>query len=198
MRSSSFINFAVLIIIGAAAYFLTLYMDTRKPLIIKQSKPEIIIQPDAPIENFKTRQRTPEFSFKNIDGKTYSSSDFKNKIIILNFWASWCPPCLKEFPHFLTAAKEFENEIVFIGVSSDLNEEAINKYLSTLGDDVKNPNIFITFDKDQNITKNIFQVYGLPETILIDEKQIMRTKIIGADWDYNELKSNIKALKRQP
>lgn len=180
---SIIVNVAVLLIIAALGYAVTISLEHRTP---------IIAQPSTPIEAVKNQQPAPDFTFTTTDGKTHSLKDFKNKIVILNFWASWCPPCIKEFPHFIKAAKEFENDVIFIGVSSDLDEAAMTKFTDKLGD--LPPNTFITLDEDQSITKDTFQTYQLPETILIDQSQIMRTKIIGADWDYETLQQHIKAL----
>ncbi|MEZ5814558.1 MAG: TlpA disulfide reductase family protein [Alphaproteobacteria bacterium] len=190
MHKSPLVNFVLLACIAAAAYFFTLYLDTRTPPI------DIIIQPEAPIEDIEKGQEAPNFTFTDTNGKTHALRDFKGKIIILNFWASWCPPCIKEFPHFITAAKEFENDVVFIGISSDLNTESMNKFLDRLGADIKKQNILIALDEDQNITKNLFQTYRLPETVLIDVNQHMHTKIIGADWDYAALQKQIRTLQK--
>jgi thiol-disulfide isomerase/thioredoxin len=190
MHKSPLVNFVLLVCIAAAAYFFTLYLDTRQPAI------DIIVQPEAPIEDIEKGQEAPNFTFTDTNGKTHTLRDFKGKIIILNFWASWCPPCIKEFPHFITAAKEFENNVVFIGVSSDLNAEAMNRFLNKLDPEIEQPNVFITLDTNQNITKNLFQTYRLPETVLIDVNQHMHTKIIGADWNYSTLQKQIRTLQK--
>ena len=185
--AATIFNAALLIFLAALAYFVMLHFEHRKP--------QVIVQPNAPIENIAEGQIAPDFSFKALDGETYVLKDFKGKVVILNFWASWCPPCIKEFPHFLRAAKEFENDIIFIGVSSDLDHTSMMKFLDPMKNDIETPNIFITHDEDQSITKSLFQTYRLPETILIDGSQVMRTKLIGADWSYEDLKKHIDLLK---
>lgn len=186
-KPSPLLNACILVLIALAAYAITTNMD--------RATPDIIIAPQTPIESVETGQIAPNFAFTDSNGETHSLKDFEGKTIILNFWASWCPPCIKEFPHFLRAAKEYENDVIFIAVSSDLNSEAMNTFVNKLENDIKKPNIFITLDSDQNITKTLFQTYALPETILIDRHQIMRTKIIGADWDYSALKKQIDLLE---
>jgi len=60
------------------------------------------------------------WSLKNLDGKTVSLSDFKGKIVILNFWATWCPPCRAEIPDFINLQKEYESKgVAIIGLSLD-------------------------------------------------------------------------------
>jgi len=123
---------------------------------------------------------------------------FKGKVTLVDFWASWCSPCIKEFPNFLKAAQEFNDQIVFIALSSDLDEETMTKFLKKLAQTSESPlqqdNVFIALDTDQNITQDLFQVYRLPETILIDSNQRMRSKLIGANWEYVDLIKQIDAL----
>lgn len=180
------LNAFILILLAATAYAITVSMD--------RNTPNITIAPQTPIESVQTGKISPDFTFKDSNGKSRSLKEFKGKIIILNFWASWCPPCIKEFPHFLRAAKEFKDDVIFIAVSSDLNAEAMNTFVNKQKIDAQSANIFTTLDSDQKITKTLFQTYRLPETILIDRAQTMRTKIIGANWDYEDLQKQIEIL----
>lgn len=185
MRISSIINTCVLVAIAALGYLATTHFD--------QQTSKINIQPDAPVENITEGQAIPEFSFTATDGKTYTITDFKDKAIILNFWASWCAPCIKEIPHFIKAAQTYNDGVIFIGISSDIDEQAMKKFLKKHVT-AQEENMFFALDADSSITKNLFQTYSLPETILINKNLKMRTKIIGADWTYEDLKKQIEAL----
>ena len=62
----------------------------------------------------------PAWSLKDVDGKTVSSSDFKGKVVVLDFWATWCPPCKAEIPGFVALQKAYgEQGLVVVGVSLD-------------------------------------------------------------------------------
>ena len=64
--------------------------------------------------------KAPDFTLRNGDGESYSLSDFKGKMVILNFWATWCPPCKKEIPDFIELYKKYEDKgLVILGVSVD-------------------------------------------------------------------------------
>ena len=173
------LNLLIALAVGLATYALTLYFNNRTPQVTQAP-----ISVEAPIEG----EITPEFSFTDINGKTNNIRDFEGKKIILNFWASWCPPCVKEFPLFLKAAAENKADTVFIALSSDHDATTMNRFVEQL--DLENAdNVFIALDENTKITNQIFQTYRLPETILIDQNQKMQRKLIGADWDYETLQS---------
>jgi len=73
-----------------------------------------------------------EFSLPDELGKSHSISEWKGKIIIINFWATWCPPCLKEIPDFIALQKELSNkEVQFIGIAVE-DQQTVKDYLKTI------------------------------------------------------------------
>lgn len=180
------LNALILVIIALSAYSLTIYIDGRKPNIIEA--------PITPIKALEEQEKAPDFSFQTPDGKQHTLRDFEGKIVILNFWASWCPPCIKEFPHLLRAAEENPNDVILIALSSDLDEQSMSRFTKKLTIP-KTKNVFIALDQDQKITQGLFKTFKLPETILIDARQIPRQKIIGADWNYEDLDKQLELLQ---
>ncbi|MFN3700910.1 MAG: redoxin family protein [Alphaproteobacteria bacterium] len=143
----------------------------------------------------------PDFSFVRFGNDSNAAplqiSDFRGKTVVLNFWASWCPPCLVEFPHFLKLAEQYPDEVVFIGLSSDHDLAALERFLAKMRTEhptaMAQDNVLIALDDNGGITRGIFQTFRLPETILIDQNGVMREKLIGADWDYEDLERKIMA-----
>lgn len=182
-------NIAILIIIALATYGLTLYFGQT------EIKTVPIKTKTTPLLN----EQIPSFSFTTLDGKTHAIENFKDKIIILNFWASWCAPCVKEFPLLLNAAHENKNDLVLIALSSDIDENAIHNFIKKMKTkhDLKfnADNIFIAFDENQAITADIFGTFKLPETILIAPNQTMRHKFIGANWTKKDLQDWLEKLR---
>ncbi|MGH1397840.1 MAG: TlpA family protein disulfide reductase [Alphaproteobacteria bacterium] len=179
-------NIIIAAIITALAYGLTLYLGQTTPTITSVPTGE---------DSQKTNKTVPAFTFTDINGKPHNITDFKGKKIILNFWASWCAPCIKEFPALITAAHNAPDDTILIALSSDLDEAAIhtfiNKMKATQNSAFTAPNILIALDKDQAITGGLFQTYKLPETILIDANQTMRHKFIGANWTLEDLEKHL-------
>ncbi len=182
------LNIFIALCIGLLTYGLTIYMDSSKPKVM-----ELPIETEAP----KAGEQTPAFSFTDIFDKTHSVKDFKGKIVILNFWASWCPPCVKEFPLLLETAAAHKDDVVLIALSSDHDAAAMDKFITKLGKkfDLKSiPNVFIALDENTQVTQGLFQTFRLPETIIIDREQNLREKLVGANWTRAELKEIINSM----
>lgn len=168
-------NLIILAIIAAATYALTLYLGQGTNLLPASATKD-------------TNQSVSYFEFTDINGRAHEITDFKGKKVILNFWASWCAPCIKEFPILLDAAHD-NPDTVLIALSSDLNEEAITKFMAKTAFKFDAPNILIALDTDQAITSGIFNTFKLPETLIIDEDQTIRHKFIGANWSAQDLQN---------
>lgn len=182
----------ILILIGfiLAGFAMTwgLDHDTRPA----QTAPVIAAEPldnQAPV---------PDIEFTDINGQTHKISTYAGKVVILNFWASWCAPCVVEFPKLVELASRNEN-YVLIALSSDIGDEQIHKFLVKQPDDIKakmaSKNVIVARDPKGKMTKDIFQTYKLPETILIDRKGRMAKKIVGdTDWLGEDIKTELSRL----
>lgn len=134
------------------------------------------------------------FSFTDLNGQTHDVRDFKGKIIVLNFWASWCAPCKKEFPLLLDIAHDYPDDVVLVALSSDIDPQAIGTFLKTQ-ENVAAPNIFISHDPNQATTMGKFGVDALPVTWIIDQKQQLKNELTGAAWTKDALTGIIDDLQ---
>ncbi len=118
----------------------------------------------APTKAEKDRKAAPEFELKDADGKTVRLSDYKGKVVLLDFWASWCGPCKIEIPWFIDFERKYKDKgFAVIGVSMDEEGwQAVKPFVSELA-----INYRILQGND-----SIAQLYGgvdaLPTTFLID------------------------------
>jgi cytochrome c biogenesis protein CcmG, thiol:disulfide interchange protein DsbE len=120
----------------------------------------------------------PKFSVTTEDGRTMTARDFGGKILVLNFWATWCPPCVEETPSLNALHKELGDEgVVVLGVSVDKNDAVYRRFVQAHG---------ISFPTARDPEAKIPSQYGTykyPETYIIDGRGRVVQKVIGAtNW----------------
>lgn len=117
-----------------------------------------------------------------MDGKNFKSADYKWQKRIVHFWASWCAPCLIEFPDLMDLSKNNPDNPVFAVAVQD-EKEKIKLFLQKNKIAVPD-NVIIIDDKDWAITKDIFGVKKLPESVVIDFDNAIASHFKGAkdDW----------------
>ena len=133
------------------------------------------------------------FDLQSLDGKQIKVADKlkTKKLILINFWATWCPPCIKEIPDLIKLEKKFENEIEIIFVSVDANPtKVIPNFLKK--NNLENFQTYI--DKKLNLTKQL-GVKVMPTTLIINEGPYELSRVVGyIDWLNEELLKELKNL----
>jgi len=128
-----------------------------------------------------------------IDGKSSRLTDMRGKLVVLNFWASWCPPCVEETPSLIQLQQRIASRNgVVLGVSVDEDESAYVKFIHDHE---------INFPTSRDSSKKSALEYGTvmyPETYIIDRKGKILRKIIGPqDWNSAEMSAYFDAILGQ-
>ena len=129
------------------------------------------------------------FSFE-LNGKPALLSDLRGKVVVLNFWATWCPPCVEETPSLVALQREIESKGgVVLGVSVDKDAQAYTQFLQTSGID------YPTYrDPDSKIPSE-YGTFVYPETYIIDQQGKIARKLVGAqDWTSPEMTAYLNSL----
>lgn len=159
--------------------------------------------PSAAPQTGKTNsfKQSPSFTFTDIDGKERRIEDFRGSVVLLNFWATWCTPCVKEFPALLRLVGSMNGKITLIALSSDRDEDAIRHFLDELkkqqdlADILSSPQTVIALDRRGEITYNLFGTRRFPETVILSPGGAMIQKIVGEiDWNSIATKACLNAL----
>lgn len=117
---------------------------------------------EQPAAREPNRPAAPDFTFTTFDGQQLSLADFKGQAVVLNFWASWCPPCRTEMPYFETTYRAYQDRgVVFIGLAIQDDPEASRAFLEELG--ITYPN---GPDEGDEINRR-YGLFGLPTTVFI-------------------------------
>lgn len=134
----------------------------------------------AKYEPLTVGKEAPDFSLPNLEEKTVRLSDYRGKVVFLNFWATWCKPCREEMPSMDVLYKNFEREgLVVLAVSIDrvTTKKDIPPFIS--GMNLTFPVLVDSWGQ----TDKRYKLMGVPETYIIDQQGILREKIIGPrDW----------------
>jgi thiol-disulfide isomerase/thioredoxin len=105
-----------------------------------------------------------------------SLTDFKGKILLVNIWATWCAPCVKEFPSMKALVEHFKGEVAILAVSHDKTREDIDSFIASFGGLPED--FVVVWDKDKKVAK-MFGTDVLPETYLLGKDQKLLRKIAG-------------------
>lgn len=134
--------------------------------------------------------RAPSFSILTDDGRQISTSEFGGKVLVLNFWATWCPPCIDELPSLDAMAKQLAPKgVVVLGVSVDRNMAAYERFRkqAKIG--------FLTARDPEARISAAYGTFKYPETYVIDSRGRVRQKHIGPrNWMEPELIQSIESL----
>jgi cytochrome c biogenesis protein CcmG, thiol:disulfide interchange protein DsbE len=131
----------------------------------------------------------PEFTVQDDDRKV-SLSQFRGQVVVLNFWATWCPPCIEETPSLVVMQERLKTKgVTVLAVSVDADETAYRRFLKEHG-----VSLLTVRDPDQK-TSNLYGTFKFPETYVIDRSGVMRRKFIGAvDWTEPEITDFLSRL----
>jgi peroxiredoxin len=149
-----------------------------------------VVYPTLEVRIVNAGDTAPNFSIVTESGRTVTRSDFGGKLLVLNFWASWCPPCITELPSLNEFAQEYKDQgVVVIGISNDKNENLYKRFLTQR---------HVAFDTARDPEADISASYGtfqIPETYLIDRNGKVLEKVISnQDWMDPQFLARVKSM----
>jgi thiol-disulfide isomerase/thioredoxin len=138
-----------------------------------------------------TPQPAPEFSFTDLSGKPAALTDFRGKFVLLNLWATWCQPCLKEMPSLAALQARLGPSLVVVAVSEDHGgATVVEPFIAKLGLD----KLKVYLDP-KSAAIHAFAAQGLPTSFLIDGDGKVLGKVEGgADWDSDKMRAVLAKL----
>ena len=148
------------------------------------------VVPYFQVFNVEIGDRAPDFNLAADDGSGFSLGDYQGKLVLLNFWATWCPPCVQEMPSLNALHERFQDRgLVVLGVSVDEDQQAYQQFVERLG---------IVFPTVLDPARQVSNRYGTlkyPETYLINREGVVIRKYIGEeDWSRPEIVNYIGSL----
>ncbi len=122
----------------------------------------------------RSGEPTPLFSAKNLHGEMVNLADYRGKLVVLNFWATWCGPCRSEMPAIEAASERYRGQpVVFVGVNVQESAELAAKFVEEF-----KLTFSILLDPSGTVS-GVFRVRSLPSTFFIDQAGILREQFTG-------------------
>lgn len=130
-----------------------------------------------------------DFSVQDSDHQV-SLNQFRGQLVILNFWATWCPPCEQELPSMIDMQNRMRGRgVVVLGVSIDVDEDTYHRFLKQ-----RNVN-FVTVRDPERKVADMYGTFGWPESYVIDRQGVLRRKVVGPiNWDSPEVMQFLSKL----
>lgn len=136
----------------------------------------------------------PDFTLDTLDETKVTLSDLRGKIVVINLWATWCPPCRAEMPALENAYKQYKDSgVVVLGlnVTNQDSEKDIPPFVDEFG--LTFP---ILLDRDGSVSA-LYQLKGLPTTYFVNREGIIRTVVVGGPMNETFIRSKIEALLQE-
>jgi peroxiredoxin len=123
-----------------------------------------------------------EFTVQDADHQV-SLNQFRGQVVIVNFWATWCPPCTEELPSLMDMQNQLRSRgVVVLGVSIDVDSDAYHRFLKQ-----RNVNFVTVLDPEQKVA-GMYGTSGWPESYIIDRQGVLRRKVVGPiNWNSPEV-----------
>ncbi|QOV10542.1 peroxiredoxin family protein [Viridibacillus arvi] len=185
--------FALLIIAAMIGIAVTNFVKTKVAEEQKVDTRATIVEDTLGVKSgLAIGELAPDFELETLEGKKVKLSDFRGKKVILNFWATWCPPCKAEIPHmqkyYEKYAEEDNFEIVAVNLTSYKESvKYVKKFVKTY--EMTFPVLLDTKGEQMDA----YEIYVVPTTYYLDTKGIVQKKVRGP-VDQDSMRESIKAL----
>jgi thiol-disulfide isomerase/thioredoxin len=167
-----------------------------KRLLTAMAMMGLLFNVGAGAAGFEARERlpAPEFRASDLKGAHKTLADYRGKVVVLNFWASWCPPCLREMPSLERLRVRMAGRpLEIVALDSAETPEEVDAYLSRM-----KLGFPVLLDADGSNTRR-WKVFALPTTFLLDAEGRIRYVLTGpTEWDEGEALRVIESLLAEP
>ena len=149
----------------------------------------------APLTPVSGHPPAPDFTLPDTDGNPVRLSDLRGKVVLLNFWATWCPPCREEMPSMQALWLDLRDEdFIILAVNVGEEDDAVFAFANEFPTPLSFP---ILMDKKSAVL-NDYPIIGLPTSFIIDKDGNMAFQTVGGrEWDHPEVRETLRALMQR-
>jgi len=137
----------------------------------------------------KINTPAPDFTLKDLQGNKVSLSNYRGKVVLLNFWSTTCGPCLEEIPSLIELQREFKSQgLVVLGIALDPSAKPVQELVTKLKVEYTN-----LMDINNDVYFDVYGLFGQPISLIVDRNGVVREKVLGGiDWTSPQVKSKIR------
>ena len=148
--------------------------------------------PTAPVEGTQVGNLAPDFKLPDLDGQAVSLSDFRGKPVLINFWATWCPPCRYEMPFIqeIYEDKAWQDKgLVIVAVNTGESRSKVEDFMENYG-----LSFLVLLDIESEVARKYNAAPPWPVTFFIDKDGIIQEKVIGAFQDKTQIENRLSKI----
>jgi len=161
--------------------------QTRKPIQVFLNKGLALFSPSIESSEKQTTLKSYDWKLKDDQGRVFNFETTKGKVVFINYWATWCPPCIAEMPSMQALYNDYQDKVEFLFVTTDWYSE-INPFLE------KHNYSFKVYRPAEGYPEN-FNITTIPRTFLIDKKgNIIIDESGAANWNSAKVRATIDGL----
>lgn len=175
---------ALVILCGALWYY-----NAPAAVMAEQPGAEATESPadDTPV-GFEVGMRCPDFTIPKYDGESFTLSENKGKVVVINFWATWCTPCCNELPYFQQLWETYPEDVALVAIHSSLITDDVEAYLQKMGYTMP-----FGLDETGDVITSLGGSTMLPMTVILDRDGIVSYNQVGS-VTYEKLESLVTPL----
>lgn len=173
--------FVVALMAGAVVYDMTYVpnIPAAEPVVKSVAVEKAVVE--TPSGAVSDDGLIRDVSIETLDGDVFNLRDLEEPIVLLHFWATWCAPCLVEFPMLLDLVEKMDGKLALVAVSMDYHQDALDRFMAK--QDIDNSSVYWVRDKKFTLSYDTFGVSQLPETFVIAPDRSLAEHVIGErDW----------------
>jgi thiol-disulfide isomerase/thioredoxin len=147
------------------------------------------------LTTLKPAKAAKDFTLPDLDGKPHRLADYRGKVVLVNFWATWCPPCRREMPSMERLQQKFKGQ-AFVILAVNQQEDPDRVFVFT-GQLEPSPTFPILMDRNSTVS-NAWGVLGLPASFIVDQQgRVVYRAMGGRDFDHPAMEQTLRALLKK-